>query len=368
MKAGLRLLSAAAATLSMSACDMGESVRENPSPVVAAAPAEGRIVRVSIPGPSLEGNAAGEPSAKDAVVYLPPGYGSDPERRYPLLILLHGYGSAPGQWEDSFFSLSATMTDALAAGDAQEMIIVMPDGANRLGGGFFTNGTASGDWLDYIAEDVVAFAEREFRVIEKRESRGVAGHSMGGYGALRIAMERTDVFSAVYAMSPCCGDLIEDFTLGGPQWEGALAIRTLSDFQRSEDFFGRVLIALSAAWSPNVAVPPFLADLPVRSLPDGSMETVPASAEKWHANTTLGLIDRHADNLRRLNAIAIDVGTEDDFSHIRVSTPAVSEKLTAIGIEHVFEAYPGDHINGVARRIRTRALPFFRDALSASQE
>lgn len=344
----------------LAACD-----RAAPPPPAASAPATApqtavaEIIRTVIPGPSLDGDMAGDETPLEALVYLPPGYARDPEKRFPLLVLLHGYWSAPGQWEDDYLSIVSLYADALAAGKAREMIVVMPTGADRLGGGFYVNGAASGDWEDYIAEDVVAFADRSYRTLASRESRGVAGHSMGGYGALSIAASRPDVFSAVYAMSPCCGDLVGDFATDAPHWGAADALDTAEEFEAAEDFFARVLVALGAAWAPDASAP-LMSQRPVK---DGVIDD--AMTERWRKNTLIRRVASGAENLQRHTAIGLDVGDRDEFSHILQSTPAISAQMTALGIDHDFEIYPGDHVSGVAARLRDEVLPFFSAHLIA---
>jgi S-formylglutathione hydrolase FrmB len=76
------------------------------------------------------------------------------------------------------------------------------NGTNKLGGSFYVNSSVTGDWEDFIAQDVVGYVDSNFRTLAQSESRGITGHSMGGFGALNIAMHRPDVFGAVYSMSP----------------------------------------------------------------------------------------------------------------------------------------------------------------------
>jgi S-formylglutathione hydrolase FrmB len=333
--------------------------RAAPPVQLESAASSAQIVRTLIPGPSLNGDLARDETPLEALVYLPPSYAVDPDRRYPLVVLLHGYWSSPDQWEDKDFSLTATFGQALAAGEVKEMIVVMPAGIDALGGGFYVNGAASGDWEDYIAEDVVTFAEAHYRTLATRDSRGIAGHSMGGYGALSIAASRPDVFSAAYAMSPCCGDLVGDFAIDSPAWKTVDAIRTPDDFEASSDFFGRVLIALGAAWAPN-------ADAPLHSgrpVDRGVIDT--ENLAHWQARTLTARIAEDAEGLRRLTAIGIDVGDKEQFSHIRLSVPVLSRQLSTLGIAHDFETYPGDHVSGIGAQMREEVLPFFSEHLSA---
>jgi S-formylglutathione hydrolase FrmB len=184
-------------------------------------------------------------------------------------------------------------------------------------------------------------------------SRGLAGHSMGGYGTTRIGMKRPDVFGALYIMSPCClsvrdappADLLSRLhALGDPNEVGKL------------DFMGRATLAVAAAWSPNPARPPFFLDLPSAdgSDPQGVLP-------RWAANAPLAMIDQYGFNLARYRAIAIDVGDEDD---LRRDAAALHRRMEELGITASFEIYSGDHGNRVADRFQNHVLPFFGRNLS----
>ena len=79
-----------------------------------------------------------------------------------------------------------------------ELIVVTPNAYTLHKGSMYSNSPVTGDWETFIAEDLVAHIDRNYRTFPDRMSRGLAGHSMGGYGALRIGMKRPEVFSSLY--------------------------------------------------------------------------------------------------------------------------------------------------------------------------
>src|SRR5574339_811765 len=85
-----------------------------------------------------------------------------------------------------------------------EMIVVVPDSKTLHNGSMYSSSATVGDFENYIARDVVAYIDQHYRTIPDRMSRGLVGHSMGGYGATRIGMKHSDVFGSLYIMSPCC--------------------------------------------------------------------------------------------------------------------------------------------------------------------
>ena len=153
------------------------------------------------------------------MVWLPPSYTAQPQRRYPVAYYLHGAFGDENNWLNQG-RLGATL-DSLVAAGMPEMIVVMPDGDD----GFYTTWNFLGDWPgcrrnrppnaepadsycvpwphydEYIARDVVAFVDRRYRTMADRRHRGIAGLSMGGYGAISLALSYPDVFAAAASHS-----------------------------------------------------------------------------------------------------------------------------------------------------------------------
>ena len=184
----------------------GTSGAQTPATPTPVTPLKGKLERIHVHGKSLEGNLLGETASPDVSIYLPPSYATARDRRYPVVYLLHGYtGTDLGYFGTrKGAKLHVIAERVFGAGRAQEMILVMPNCMNVFGGCMYSNSVTAGDWEGYVAEDLVAYMDTHYRTLARRESRGLAGHSMGGYGALRIGMKRPDVFSALYALSSCC--------------------------------------------------------------------------------------------------------------------------------------------------------------------
>ena len=164
------------------------------------------VERIKVHGKSLEGNLAGDSPDREVAVLLPPSYAAEKERRYPVVYVLHGFSDKLDGWfgsEAHWIKLPTVVNRALAEGVA-EMIIVMPDAYTRFEGSMYSSSVTTGDWENYIASELVAYVDSHYRTIGRATSRGIAGHSMGGYGALRIGMRHPDVFSTIYALNPCC--------------------------------------------------------------------------------------------------------------------------------------------------------------------
>ncbi|MBS0031799.1 alpha/beta hydrolase [Chitinophaga sp. 22321] len=216
----------------------------------------------------------------------------------------------------------------------------------------YSNSVTTGNWEDFIARELVSYVDGHYRTLSQKESRGICGHSMGGYGALRIGEKNPDVFSSVYLLSPCCLNSSQELvTTVTPQFLRADSIRTIDEFKRS-DFFTKALFASAAAWSPNPVNPPFYLDLPVKN---GNLQ--PEVLHKWDANRPLNNLDRYVYNIRMLKSIAFDAGDRD--KSIAESIEKLDDEFNKYGIKHSFEIYDGDHINRVGKRIEEKMLPFF---------
>jgi S-formylglutathione hydrolase FrmB len=225
---------------------------------------------------------------------------------------------------------------------------------NAYGGSMYSNSVTTGNWEGYVAEDLVAYMDRNYRTLAARESRGLAGHSMGGYGTMRIGMKHPDVFAALYALSSCClneGNVRPNRN-GGPS--PAEAISSVDEARGNRAAQGT--LARAAAWAPNPAKPPLFLDLPTKN---GDVQ--PDVAVKWAANSPVAMLDQYVFSLRKYRAIALDVGLQDS---LLASNRLMDEALTRFGVPHTFETYEGDHGNRVPQRLEEKVLPFFSSVLS----
>ena len=317
----------------------------------------GKIERITVHGASLEGNLEGDSPDRDVTVYLPPAY-ADQNRRFPVVYLLHGYGGR----EDTFTSRLARLQEsgdrlAIAQGFSSA-IVVTPSAFTLHKGSMYSNSPTTGDWERFIAEDLVAYMDKNYRTLPSRLSRGLAGHSMGGYGALKIGMKRPDVFGSLYVMSACCLAANRN-----PRPESMTAVEAIKTREQAEEaakapgFGPSTTLASAAAWSPNPKNPPLFLDLPVK---DGKVR--PDVIAKWVANSPLEMLEQHVANLGKYYSIGIEIGTKDP---LLASNQQLHAALTKLRVPHYYEEYDGDHTNKVRERIEQNVLPFFARNLVA---
>ncbi len=160
------------------------------------------VEHIKVHSAAIAGNLEGESADRDVIVFLPPGYARDMSRRYPVVYALHGFFIGAEEWTHEIH-VPQTIEDAFAKG-SRRMIVVLPDSKTIYGGSMYSSSATTGDFERFIAHDLVAYIDAHYRTIPDRESRGLVGHSMGGYGTLRIGMKHPEVFGSLYVMSPCC--------------------------------------------------------------------------------------------------------------------------------------------------------------------
>ncbi len=324
-------------------------------------PLDGTLERVTVHGTSLEDNLLGDDPDRAVSVYLPPSYEASPDRRYPVVYMLHGFTDSDlgwFGWQEHFVNVPAAMEQGMEADTVREMILVIPNAFTAYEGSMYSSSAATGDWETFVAEELVNYVDQNYRTIPKRDSRGLAGHSMGGYGTLRIGMKRPDVFSSLYAMSPCClASRLEPDSAAVARAQQITQLDQVSD----AEFLTKAMLASAAAWSPAPEDPPLYIDLPVE---DGEVRSDVVA--EWVANAPLALVHQYVPELRQLTAIALDAGAQDQ--PIATNTENFAGILSEYGIDHTVEIYdPGTHIDRIDERVENHVLPFFSDRLVFSE-
>lgn len=322
------------------------------SPVVAATP-RGSIEEVFVYGKTLEGNLAGDPATRSVSVYLPPSYKRAKTRRYPVLYLLHGFQQTNADWyaaPTAALHVPTIMDRAIAAGAAREMIVVTPNAMTVYGGSNYSSGQTTGDWESFIASDLVRYVDRRYRTVANAAHRALSGHSMGGYGAMRIGMKHPGVFSTLYLLSPCCISPESNIPTEPAAIAKLEALKTRPSGFREIDPAIRTSVAAAAAWAPNPANPPLYFDLPHKH--GVRQEAVIA---RMTSNRPLAMIDQYIRTLKT-QAIAFDVGNQD--MRISANMRELHRIFTAYGVVHQFQTYDGNHTNRIPERLERNLLPF----------
>ena len=311
-----------------------------PAPVI---PEGITVESPKVPGPSLEGNLEGNATVREAMVVLPPSYKTSPNKRYPVVYYLHGF-AIDGRNFYNFMKVPEAVAKNAAEGN--EFIVVIPDTLTKMGGSMYSSSVTTGDFRKFIAKDLVDYIDKNYRTIATREGRGLAGHSMGGYGTWVIGMSYPEVFDSIWAQSACCVSPRTETV------ESATAMAAVPYEGVDESGFGmRADLASAVAWAPNPKNPPFYVDWPVK---DGAID--PLVIAKWANNSPLAMVASHVGALKSFDAIGADVGDKDGL--VRDDT-LIHEELEKFGIAHEWAIYPGTHTDKIGERFADVVLPFF---------
>jgi len=338
---------------------LAAQVQTEVPPVVAGAKAV-TVEHIKIHGGALEGNLEGDAVDRDAFVFLPPSYTKAKHQRYPVVYALHGYSIGAEQWTHEIH-VPQTIEGAFAHG-AQEMIVVLPDSKTVYGGSMYSSSVTTGDFERYVAHDVVEYMDAHYRTIPNRLARGLVGHSMGGYGAVRIGMKHPDVFGSLYVMSACClspmGGRPRGAGTANPAMQKAIEDqeKQLESVKSPADaaglpFFARAQLASAAAWAPDPKNRPLYLDLPVKN-----GEPQPEVQAKFTANAPLASSTSTSTICANNRAIALDVGDQDGLPFDMIKLHGM---LDNYGLANSFEIYHGTHTSAVADRFQNHVILFF---------
>ncbi len=345
---------------------------DTPAPTEAPQPQK-QLSTVTVPAPALADNMLEEPTEQEVAVYVPPSY-FESEQAYPVVYYLTGYDEG---MNDSYV-IQFLMNEMVEAGTVGEMMIVVVNGGTILGGGFYVNSPVSGHWEDFIVNDVVSYIDENYRTLATPESRGISGFSMGGFGALNLAMHHPDVFGAVYALSPglfAPDGLAQSQMFDSPEKvEAFLALESelaaLPEEEARAKFISeaerltidlRFTVAYGTAFAPAPDAPPPYIEYPYEAAGADPDEAI---WEKWAGGygNIAAEVTEYADNLMQLQGIMVDYGTRDRYAWIPEGCEFYSDQLEAANIPHQLVTFEGGH-GEFKKRGEEAMLPFFSEML-----
>ncbi len=322
-------------------------------------PLAGRFEQLVVESEVLAGNPLGDPTRRPLYVYSSPGVAAGTARCVSCVHVLQGFSGQLDGWlaRKPFEPLFVERLDAMfAAGDCPDAVVVFVDAWTSLGGSQFLNSTATGNYTDYLCDEVVPFIDSRYPTTAGRDQRAVTGHSSGGYGALVLPMLRPETFGALVAHAPdtlfeACYmmDFPRAVRVLRDSYEGSYE-KLLADFVAADTFnwgrWGEALnaYAMAAAYSPDPDRPGKVL-LPFDT---GTGKLIPEIWERWLEHDPVRMAPRHAEQLRSLGHIHVEAGRGDEYM-LDVGSAAFSAELDALGIEHSFELFDGAH-GGVSYR------------------
>jgi S-formylglutathione hydrolase FrmB len=328
----------------------------------------GRIVRLPHVSGVLEGNPWQDPVERELALYLPHGY-PDSQSAYFVLWDLAAYTNAgPGHlnWRNQGESLPQRLDRLIGQGKMDPVVVAFPDCYSSLGGNQYLNSAAVGRYADYLNLELVPFVNERLNVAGNRDGRAVFGKSSGGYGALVLSMRYPETWGAVASHA---GDMgfetvyMKDFPvvcerLSAFKGDPVAFMRAFWRKNRpsGRDYTAMMILAMAASYDPDPEDPSSIR-LPFDLR---TCELNPDRWARWLSCDPLNLLDRHADALRSLHGLYIDVGIQDQY-HIQYGARRFSDRLAEHGIAHQYTEFEGTH-SSIDWRL-DHSLPFLVDAL-----
>ena len=299
----------------------------------------------------LKNNPLKDPYERDLIVYLPEKYLESHSKGYPAIFLLPSFGNNNHSTvNNNPFSptIYQILENLIEEKKCEEMIIVIIDCFNKLGGSQYINSKSVGNYKDYLIEEIVPLINSKYNISKK----AILGKSSGGYGAITIGMQYPKIFSAIAAHSfdsafEYC--YLPDFPTAFKKLKKDGNIETwLSNFWNKEnksdknDFITLNIISMAAHYSPKLSnngkseiEMPF--DLETGEFNDKVWS-------RWKSKDPINMIDGFKDNLKNMDLLFFDCGINDEFN-LFIGTKTFSDKCKRFGIEHEYIQYDGGHFN-----------------------
>jgi len=299
----------------------------------------GRIDEQVVSSELLRGNPLGDPHERPLLVYLPPGYDDEPDRRYPSVYVIQGYTGHVAMWRNrsAFRQPFPETADAMfARGEAPPAIVVYVDAWTGYGGSQFVDSPGTGRYHSYLCDEVVPWVDARYRTLPAAAHRAIMGKSSGGFGAMITPMLRPDLFGA---LATHAGDSLYEYCYipgfpaacrhlrryDGDIWRWWQDFGSRASFTKPEDMALISILGVAACFSANADGS---VDLPFDPV-TGVLR--PAVWQRWLDWDPVRMVPAYADALRGLRAIWIDAGTRDEF-HLDLGAEAFRAALADIGV------------------------------------
>ncbi|MCI4591257.1 esterase family protein [Sphingobium sp. BYY-5] len=327
-----------------------------------AAPKSGRVISAQIHSAAFSESRIGISPVRKMGIYLPAGY-ADHARRFPVIYFLSSF------FEDETAPFAnheaATLFDeAIRKKVIGDVIVVTADFTTPAGGSWFVNSPVTGNWEDFMVRELVPYIDANYRTLAQRDSRGVAGDRMGGYGAIRFGMRYPEIFGSVYALHPIgIGQGVQTM-FSRPNWTLLANARSMDDLR--VDGFSQIFTSIFQAHLPAPDRPPLFFARPA-SMTGGRLDVDAALTQRLQDSFFLDRqVGRYAKNLQRLRALKFDWARGDANPDHIVSLQAFTRTLDEYGISYEAEEYRGgwgERHWGKQGRVYSDMLPFFREYL-----
>jgi enterochelin esterase family protein len=323
---------------------------------------QGTVVNLQHESKILKDNPLGDPHIRNLYVYLPPEYEAENDKKFSVVYCLTGFtGRGKMFLNDSAFTpnLAERLDKLISEDKIKPMIAVMPDCFTKYGGSQYVNSSATGNYEDYLTQEIVPFVDENFSTIAGKNSRAVMGKSSGGYGSLIMALRHADLFGLACSTSgDCYFDYcyLPDFpkAFRGLKGNPNKLVEKFYDEEAKKgqnDFDALNILAMSACYSPNPESE-FGFDLPFDLKTSELREEV---WQKWLEHDPVRLVEKSVDNLKSLKLLYLDAGTRDEV-FLDLGARILCERLKKFDVPHIQEEFDDGHRNINYRQNRSLEL------------
>jgi hypothetical protein len=329
-----------------------------------AASVKSQLVERELRSKHIAQNKTGTDPVRKMLVYLPAGYDESSSQRYPVIYFLPNSFEASYRFDFDHRDAQNLFDKAIAAGIIEKFILVAVDMNTPLGSSWYVNSPVTGNWEDFMVQEVVPYIDTNFKTMSNRDSRGIAGIFIGGYGAIRFGMRHPDIFGTVYAMHPVGTGSGVSISPSLPKWSLLAGATSMDDVRK--DGRTQIFTTMFQAHLANPDKPPLYIDLLAHQ--EGDKLIIDSKLmERFRNNFYLEtMIPEYADNLKTLRGLKFDwTRLDSNWDHV-YANQAFTHKLNEFGIGHQAEEYNGTFGEadwGVDGRLYTEVLPFFQKHL-----
>ncbi len=331
--------------------------------------------------PSLKGNLLGDSHEREIQVYLPPSYHLT-KGNYPVVYFLMGYNSRN---LDPYREVKAghfkLINDKVIKGQVNEVIVVYVAGSNLFRGSFYYNSPVTGNWSDFVTKDVISHIDKNYRTIANKNSRAICGSSMGGYGALNLAMLHPELFCGAYGISPGLYnengffesqivkregnlanmlDVVDKFSNMPKEEAHSAFINFLDTLTNRTLFFS---MAYGVAHAPNLDHAPYFH--PPYKVMNNDTVVIKEYWQMWQDG--FGGIEKevvmYKKNLQQYKVFGISCGYNEGNIWLLEGCYYLSEMLKQNKINHVFYMHEGTHTSHTKHSFIDNALPLLSNVL-----
>jgi enterochelin esterase-like enzyme len=306
----------------------------------------GRLDHGMITSAALTNNLLGDSGTRPFIAYLPPSYDLT-QKRYPVVYVLHGFSVAadPGDETTLVTGLQSTLDSMILHRKSGEIIAIFVNGHNRLGGSWYLSSPVIGDYETYIASDLVCLVDNRYRTLAARESRGVHGWSVGGWGAMHLALKFPQTFSVVVAES----GRYDSRSPSIDTWERQLAYSHPTNFTQFLPLLSQIpdflagTQALFCGLLPNLQRPSLYSDYVYEWTNSHPVFSEPADQRCRSGDVQNGDLGRYLQQPFKLNGIKIVHGTADTVIPL-TDARSFTNAMTQAGLVFTYQEHSDGHV------------------------